>query len=117
MGFPLSKLQGTDLSTQREDLTRQSWQSFQRLCTWSCKTGPGKVIAIPGDHVFCSFALEESHGARIHALCGNHVARTIQMTQSLLKDNPLLSSMKTGRLSKALETSMAKPKKTIGCRW
>lgn len=113
MGFPLSKLQGTDLSTQREDLTRQSWQSFQRLCTWSCKTGPGKVIAIPGDHVFCSFALEESHGARIHALCGNHVARTIQMTQSLLKDNPLLSSMKTGRLSKALETSMAKPKKPL----
>ena len=120
MGFPMSKLQGPGLASMREDLCKQSWQSFQRLCTWACEAKPGKVVAIPGDHVFCTFVLEDSHGARIHALCGKHIARSAAVTDLLLKDNPILATMRTGKLKEALDESLvqrqseAKGDKAVG---
>ena len=104
MGFPLQKMGGKDLASKRETLQRQSWATFKHMCTWAVHLQEGKVVAIPGDHVFCSVTCEEHHGGRIHALCQGHAKRTMDMTKLLMRDNGLLAGLKTGKLHDTLQS-------------
>ena len=79
-------------------------------------SSPGKVVVIPGDHVFCSICAGESEevhrGARIHLLSGEHAKRTLETCKMLVTDNPLLGQMKTGalvRLRKHFFKSQSQP--------
>lgn len=107
MGAPLAKLQGDTLKEKRDSLLKLTFEGWNNLATWKVTLSPGKVVVIPGDHVFCSMCAggteEVHHGARIHLLSGEHAKRTLQTCKMLVTDNALLGQMKTGALAQALD--------------
>ena len=113
MGAPLAKLQGGTLKEKRDSLLKLTFEGWNNLATWKVTFSPGKVVVIPGDHVFCSICAggdeEVHHGARIHLLSGEHAKRTLETCKMLVADNPLLGQMKTGALVQALEAFFQKP--------
>ena len=113
VGMPLSKVPGNTLHEKREWLMVATWASFMQHKTWSLVLTPDKGVVIPGDHLFLSISMEESHGDRTHLLAKGHAYRTLKLCEEMVADNSALASLKTGKVLESLRQQLQEEEKEI----